>query len=68
MAIELGVLERQCLERRLGSRETLAREIAAWQERRNAQGARINWRFNMEAARDKFQRHYPSNRGVQMIS
>ena len=59
--IELGVVERQCLDRRLGSRETLAREIAAWQERRNTKGARINWRFSIEAARDKFQRHYPSN-------
>jgi hypothetical protein len=59
--IELGVLERQCLERRLPSRETLAREIAAWQERRNTKGARINWRFSLEVARDKFQRHYPSN-------
>jgi hypothetical protein len=59
--IELGVVERQCLDRRLGSRETLAREIAAWQERRNTKGARINWRFSIEAARDKVQRHYPSN-------
>jgi hypothetical protein len=59
--IELGVLDRQCLDRRLGSRESLAREIAAWQERRNRKGAGINWRFSIEEARDKFQRHYPLN-------
>jgi hypothetical protein len=59
--IELSILERQCLERRLGSRETLAHEIAAWQQQRNARGAKIHWRFSIEVARDKFHRHYPSN-------
>ncbi len=57
--IELGVLARQCLDRRLGSREEVAREVKAWVERRNAEEATIRWMFDIEAARQKFARHYP---------
>lgn len=58
--IEFSVVEQQCLGRRLGSREQLAAEVAAWEARRNQERAKIDWRFNIETARDKFQRHYPS--------
>jgi len=34
--------------------------VAAWEARRNQERAKIDWRFNIETARDKFQRHYPS--------
>jgi transposase len=57
--IELGVLSRQCLDRRIGSREELAREVAAWVSQRNAEEATIKWLFDVEAARQKFRRHYP---------
>lgn len=41
--IEIGVLGRQCLDRRIGDRDTLCREVAQWQRRRNAEGARVEW-------------------------
>ena len=43
--IELGVLARQCLDRRLLSREILEQETRAWENRRNRQGIRVDWRF-----------------------
>ncbi len=57
--IEIGVLRGQCLDRRIGERERLIREIAAWQKQRNAAGARIDWKFNTKKARDKLARAYP---------
>lgn len=57
--IEIGVLRSQCLDRRIGSRELLLREIAAWQHQRNKSGARINWMFTPEKARAKMTRVYP---------
>jgi len=41
--------------------ETLEAEVAAWQERRDAMGGKINWRFNTEDARIKLKRLYPSS-------
>jgi transposase len=41
--IEIGVLRGQCLDRRIGERERLVAEIIAWENQRNAEGARINW-------------------------
>lgn len=58
--IELSVLSRQCLGRRIGSRETLAREVAAWQDRRNAQTATIEWQFTTTDARRKLKHLYPA--------
>src|SRR6202051_117321 len=43
--IEIGVLRGQCLDRRIGEREVLVAEIAAWQRQRNASGARVQWKF-----------------------
>ena len=57
--IELGIISRQCLNRRIGDRETLSMEVAAWQKRRNAADAKIDWRFTTEDARIKLKRHYP---------
>jgi transposase len=57
--IEIGVLKGQCLDRRIGDRVTLEREIAAWQTARNASGARIRWMFDVERARAKMSRVYP---------
>lgn len=58
--IELSVLQEQCLDRRLPDEATLKQEIAAWEERRNAQQAKINWRFSVDTARTKLERLYPS--------
>jgi transposase len=57
--IEIGVLRSQCLDRRIDSRQMLVREIDAWQRRRNASGARINWMFSTDKARTKMRRAYP---------
>jgi hypothetical protein len=57
--IELSVLSGQCLDRRLGDRQTLAAEAAAWERRRNAAHATITWRFTTADARVKLHRVYP---------
>jgi len=58
--IELSVLSRQCLDRRVPDLETLATEVAAWQARRNAAGGAVDWRFTAADARLKLKRLYPS--------
>jgi hypothetical protein len=57
--IEIGVLRTQCLDRRIATRHWLVSEIAAWEQQRNASGARINWMFTTEKARAKMGRAYP---------
>lgn len=57
--IELSVLGRQCLERRIGSAEELRHETATWQTERNANRSRVHWRFTTEDARTKLHRLYP---------
>jgi len=58
--IEIGVLRGQCLDRRIPDPQTLASEIAAWEQQRNASGARIQWMFDAERARQKMGRLYPT--------
>ena len=58
--IELGILQRQCLSRRLGDRATLEREVTAWAAARNAAAAAVDWRFTAEDARTKLKRLYPA--------
>lgn len=58
--IEIGVLVKQCLERRIGDRATLCREVAYWQQRRNAAGARVKWLFDTHQVRRKLGRVYPT--------
>jgi len=57
--IELSVLSRQCLNRRIGSPEELHRELAAWQAERNAAKAAVQWRFTTDDARIRLRRLYP---------
>ena len=58
--IELSILQRQCLDRRLGDRPTMAREVGAWATTRNRAGQRIDWRFTTTDARIKLKRLYPT--------
>lgn len=58
--IELSVLQRQCLHRRLGDRAIMEREVAAWVVGRNAATAAIDWRFTTADARIKLKRLYPA--------
>jgi transposase len=58
--IELSTMSGQCLNRRIPDRETLEREVAAWEAERNALGGPVNWRFTTADARVKPKRLYPS--------
>jgi hypothetical protein len=58
--IELGILVRQCLSRRIPDQPTLRRETAAWEDRRNRKKAAVDWRFTTQDARIKLKRLYPS--------
>jgi hypothetical protein len=57
--IELSVLTRQCLDRRIGDTEELRREVGAWEEERNERGVEVRWRFTTADARIKLRRLYP---------
>jgi DDE superfamily endonuclease len=58
--IELSVLSRQCLDRRVPDVATLQAEVAAWQARRNAEARPLDWRFTATDARIKLRRLYPT--------
>lgn len=58
--IELSILSRQCLDRRIPDMDTLKREVAAWQDNRNHEETWIDWRFTTADARVKLKRLYPS--------
>jgi DDE superfamily endonuclease len=56
---ELSALTRQCLSRRIGTIDKVALEVEAWDQARNRNGVRVNWRFSIEQARTKLYRVYP---------
>ena len=56
--IEIGILDRQCLGRRISSEDNLKAEVGAWEQRRNEAGCRIEWTFTRQAADQKLARHY----------
>jgi hypothetical protein len=58
--IELSVLGRQCLDRRLPDIETLTTEVVAWEQSRNTAEVTVNWHFTTEDARIKLKKLYPS--------
>ena len=58
--IELSVLARQCLDRRIGSTDELRRQVVAWEQRRNSQGSAVDWRFTTADARIRLKHLYPS--------
>ncbi len=58
--IELNVLGRQCLGRRIPDKPTLIKEAAAWEAQRNADRAKVDWRFTTADARIKLKRLYPN--------
>ncbi len=57
--IELSVLTRQCLDRRIDSKEKLCQEVAAWEDERNERQVGVHWQFTTADARIKLQRLYP---------
>ena len=58
--IELNVLIRQCLDRRIGDINEMRAEVEAWQDNRNNAQSRIDWHFTAENARIKLKRLYPT--------
>jgi len=58
--IELGILNRQCLDQRIPDDQTLTAYVAAWQTKRNQRSVRVDWRFTTADARIKLKRLYPS--------
>lgn len=58
--IELNVVSRQCLRRRIDEIAIVRREVAAWQTHRNNLDAKINWQFTTPDARIKLNRLYPT--------
>jgi len=58
--IELNVLSSQCLDRRIGDKETLVNEVSAWNSDRNRKAACVDWQFTTQDARVKLKRLYPS--------
>jgi DDE superfamily endonuclease len=58
--IEIGILSRQCLDRRIASRQLLASEVKAWQQARNTLERTITWKFTRQDADAKLGQHYVS--------
>jgi hypothetical protein len=58
--MELSVVARQCLDRRIPDMEALRREVAAWEQRRNAAVVRVDWQFSTADARVKLKKLYPT--------
>ena len=58
---ELSILSRQCLDRRIESKDSLTCEVAAWENDRNLRERKIDWQFTTADARIKLKRLYPSN-------
>ncbi len=58
--MELSVLARQCLDRRIPDEETLRREVSAWEQKRNAAVVKVDWQFTTADARVKLKRLYPT--------
>ena len=57
--IELSILGRQCLDRRIANMTEMATEVAAWTESHNGDPSPIRWRFTTDDARIRLARLYP---------
>ena len=55
---EFSVISRQCLDRRIATREQLSKEVLALLQDRDAKAIKIDWQFSIQSARSKFNRHY----------
>jgi len=58
--IEIGILDRQCTGHRIGDEARLCAEVLAWEQRRNQEQRRIEWKFTRQDADKKLSRHYVS--------
>lgn len=60
--IELNVLVKECLDRKIDNLDEVQNEVAAWQNQRNNAKSRINWQFPSPSARIKLKRPLPDTR------
>lgn len=58
--IEISTVYQQCLDRRLDSIDSVKQEVIAWENKRNARNAKIDWQFTIPQARNKLSRLYPN--------
>lgn len=58
--IELSILGKQCLNRRISDQAKLMKEVAAWEKKRNEILTPMEWRFTSEGARIKLKKLYPT--------
>ncbi len=58
--IEIGVMNGQCLNRRIAEQQIICEEVAAWEQQRNKEEAKIRWTFTVSDARVKLAKIYPS--------
>ena len=58
--IQLSILSRQCLDRRIGDKAAACAEVEAWQRHRDAQPGKVDWQFTTDDARIKLRHLYPS--------
>ena len=61
--IELRIMNRQCLDRRIDEAAVVRREVGTWEGDRNERSCRIHWTFTLAAARLKLKKLYPSIEG-----
>lgn len=59
LVAELSVLSRQCLDRRIATKQDLVSEVLAWEEERNSSTVGVDWQFTTADARVKLKRLYP---------
>ena len=64
--IELSLLTRMALNRRVGDFENLCRQSQAWADRRNAEEKKVDWQFRTDEARIKLKRLYPEYKSSQI--
>lgn len=57
--IELSALVRQCLDRRIPDKDSLIREVKAWEDQRNSEVVKVHWQFTTADARVKLKNLYP---------
>ena len=58
--IEIGVMNGQCLDRRIPEQQIISEEVGAWEQQRNNDEAKIRWTFTVSDARVKLVKIYPS--------
>lgn len=56
--IEIGIMDKQCLSRRIPTEEKMIKELEIWQKKRNEAKSKIIWKFSKQEADEKLSKHY----------